>query len=68
MNQLKAPEDITDQLAALPKIDLSETGGISLKDTMAYVYTSGTTGGLPKAAVITHKYAPCPRRSGSEGS
>jgi citronellyl-CoA synthetase len=57
MNQLKAPEDITDQLAVLPKTNLSETGGISLKDTMAYVYTSGTTGGLPKAAVITHKRA-----------
>ncbi len=57
INQLKEPEDITDKLASLPKTNLPETGKITLKDTMAYVYTSGTTGGLPKAAVITNKRA-----------
>lgn len=57
INKLKEPEDITDKLAAMPKTNLPETGEITLKDTMAYVYTSGTTGGLPKAAVITNKRA-----------
>ncbi|MFA5323116.1 MAG: AMP-binding protein, partial [Smithella sp.] len=46
INKLKEPEDITDKLAAMPKTNLPETGKITLKDTMAYVYTSGTTGGL----------------------
>lgn len=57
INKLKESEDITDQLASLPKTNVPETGKITLKDTMAYVYTSGTTGGLPKAAVITNKRA-----------
>ncbi|PKN52112.1 MAG: long-chain-acyl-CoA synthetase [Deltaproteobacteria bacterium HGW-Deltaproteobacteria-13] len=57
INKLKESEDITDKLASLPKTNLPETGKIMLKDTMAYVYTSGTTGGLPKAAVITNKRA-----------
>ena len=57
INKLKEPEDITDKLVSLPKTNLPETGKITLKDTMAYVYTSGTTGGLPKAAVITNKRA-----------
>jgi len=57
INRMKDPDDITDKLAALPKTNLPETGQITLKDTTAYVYTSGTTGGLPKAAVITNKRA-----------
>lgn len=28
---------------------------VRLKDPVAYVFTSGTTGGIPKAAIITHK-------------
>ncbi len=57
INRLKEPEDITDKLTALPATDLPETGVVTLKDPMAYVYTSGTTGGMPKAAVITNKRA-----------
>jgi citronellyl-CoA synthetase len=61
INRLKEPENITenitDKLAAMPKTNLRETSQITLRDTMAYVYTSGTTGGLPKAAVITNKRA-----------
>jgi len=30
------------------------TSDIKPADTLAYVFTSGTTGGLPKAAIITH--------------
>ncbi len=30
------------------------TAGVKPADTIAYVFTSGTTGGMPKAAVITH--------------
>jgi len=33
------------------------TPSVTLKDAVAYVYTSGTTGGLPKAAVIINKRA-----------
>ena len=57
INKLKESEDITDKLALMPNTDLPETKKITLKDTMAYVYTSGTTGGMPKAAVITNKRA-----------
>ena len=31
------------------------TGQVKPADTIAYVFTSGTTGGMPKAAVITHE-------------
>jgi citronellyl-CoA synthetase len=57
INHLKEAEDITDKILAMPKTDLAETHAITLKDPMAYVYTSGTTGGMPKAAVITNKRA-----------
>ena len=57
INRLKEPEDITDKISAMPKTDLPETREVTLKDPMAYVYTSGTTGGMPKAAVITNKRA-----------
>ncbi len=48
-------DDITDELLSMPKTNLPVTGEITLKDRIAYVYTSGTTGGLPKAAVIINK-------------
>ena len=47
--------DITDELARQNGANPSTTKSVTLKDTMAYVYTSGTTGGLPKAAVIINK-------------
>ena len=57
INRLKDAADITDVLLSLPRTNPDETGSITLKDKMAYVYTSGTTGGLPKAAVIINKRA-----------
>jgi len=32
----------------------STTSAVKSADTIAYVFTSGTTGGMPKAAIITH--------------
>jgi len=49
--------DITDELARLRPDNPSTTPTVTLKDSVAYVYTSGTTGGLPKAAVIINKRA-----------
>ncbi len=52
------PDDITDinhELESKSTENPSSTLSIGLKDIMAYVYTSGTTGGLPKAAVIINK-------------
>ncbi|MCP4625465.1 MAG: long-chain-acyl-CoA synthetase [bacterium] len=37
-----------------PVSNPSTTGEVKPADTIAYVFTSGTTGGMPKAAVITH--------------
>jgi len=34
--------------------DLEETLSLQLLDTAYYVYTSGTTGGLPKAVIVPH--------------
>jgi len=54
------PKDITDISAELETKSIenpSSTPSVRLKDTVAYVYTSGTTGGLPKAAVIINKRA-----------
>jgi citronellyl-CoA synthetase len=44
-------EAVRDFSAANP----ATTAGVKPKDTLAYVFTSGTTGGMPKAAVITHR-------------
>ncbi len=49
--------DITDELARQSPDNPSTTPTVTLKDSVAYVYTSGTTGGLPKAAVIINKRA-----------
>jgi acyl-CoA synthetase (AMP-forming)/AMP-acid ligase II len=37
-----------------PVSNPSTTAEVKPADTIAYVFTSGTTGGMPKAAVITH--------------
>lgn len=55
-----SPKDITDitsELACKSIENPSTTPSVMLKDPVAYVYTSGTTGGLPKAAVIINKRA-----------
>ncbi len=55
-----SPRDITDitsELACKSVQNPSTTPSVMLKDPVAYVYTSGTTGGLPKAAVIINKRA-----------
>ena len=49
--------DITAELERQSRENPSTTKAVTLKDTMAYVYTSGTTGGMPKAAVIINKRA-----------
>ena len=49
--------DITGELAGMSAENPPTTKNITLKDAVAYVYTSGTTGGLPKAAVIINKRA-----------
>ncbi len=56
-NKLQEKNDITDLLLKMPSGNLPETRELSVKDRLAYVYTSGTTGGLPKAAVIINKRA-----------
>lgn len=49
--------DITDELTRMSIENPPTTPNVTLKDAVAYVYTSGTTGGLPKAAVIINKRA-----------
>ena len=53
----KDTADITDELARTSAENPTTTPSVTLKDAVAYVYTSGTTGGLPKAAVIINKRA-----------
>jgi len=38
-----------------PASNPSATAEVRPADTIAYVFTSGTTGGMPKAAIITHE-------------
>jgi citronellyl-CoA synthetase len=55
--QKSAPGDFVDyrQAAAdFPFANPTTTADVKPPDTIAYVFTSGTTGGMPKAAVITH--------------
>lgn len=37
-----------------PDTDPPTTSEVRPKDSLAYVFTSGTTGGLPKAAIVSH--------------
>ena len=46
--------DLNEAVKKYPVINPSTTAQVRPKDTIAYVFTSGTTGGMPKAAVITH--------------
>jgi citronellyl-CoA synthetase len=55
--QKPAPGGFTDFRQAAensPITNPATTGEVKPADTIAYVFTSGTTGGMPKAAVITH--------------
>jgi len=47
--------DITGELESKSTENPPTTQSVTMKDTVAYVYTPGTTGGLPKAAVIINK-------------
>lgn len=46
--------DFSKAAAKSPVYNPPTTATVKPADTIAYVFTSGTTGGLPKAAVITH--------------
>jgi len=55
--QKPAPEGFIDYSEAAENSTVSNppsTAEVKPTDTIAYVFTSGTTGGMPKAAVITH--------------
>lgn len=55
-----SPDDINEISKDLDRMSPENpptTPSVTLKDPTAYVYTSGTTGGLPKAAVIINKRA-----------
>ncbi|MCR9277755.1 MAG: long-chain-acyl-CoA synthetase [Pseudomonadaceae bacterium] len=57
--QASAPNWATNINDALPQLsddDLAETNEITLGDTAAYIFTSGTTG-LPKAAILSNRRA-----------
>ncbi len=58
--QGSAPDGFIDLKEAIkdsPSENPSTTKEVKPSDTIGYVFTSGTTGGKPKAAVITHKRA-----------
>jgi citronellyl-CoA synthetase len=54
-NAMRDEKDITDRLAQMPSTNLPETRQLTVEDRLAYVYTSGTSGGMPKAAVVTNQ-------------
>jgi len=47
--------DLNEAIKDSPVTNPATTADVTPKDTLAYVFTSGTTGGMPKAAVITHR-------------
>ncbi|MCG6909213.1 MAG: long-chain-acyl-CoA synthetase [Deltaproteobacteria bacterium] len=46
--------DLAGAVEEMPAVNPETTAGVKPADALAYVFTSGTTGGMPKAAVITH--------------
>jgi citronellyl-CoA synthetase len=55
--QKKAPDEYIDLKNAVedsPPTNPPTTGQVKPADPLAYVFTSGTTGGMPKAAIVTH--------------
>ncbi len=62
--QKPAPEGFTDLNAVVKDADVGNpatTSTVTPADTIAYVFTSGTTGGMPKAAIIKHGRLVCSR-------
>ncbi len=56
--QRKAPDGYIDLKGAVEQmapVNPVTTSQVKPADPIAYVFTSGTTGGMPKAAVLTHK-------------
>jgi citronellyl-CoA synthetase len=55
---VKAPDGYIDLKEAIEETGVKNpatTDKVKPADPLAYVFTSGTTGGMPKAAIITHK-------------
>jgi citronellyl-CoA synthetase len=55
--QTKAPDgyiDLKSAVAGFPTTNPPTTGDVRPADPLSYVFTSGTTGGMPKAAIVTH--------------
>ncbi|MBN1495712.1 MAG: long-chain-acyl-CoA synthetase [Spirochaetes bacterium] len=57
IGRLQEKNELNALLRDMPANNLPETKELTVRDRIAYVYTSGTTGGLPKAAVIINKRA-----------
>ncbi|MEN8246847.1 MAG: long-chain-acyl-CoA synthetase [Thermodesulfobacteriota bacterium] len=56
--RVKAPDGYINLKEAIEKasvVNPATTENVKPADALAYVFTSGTTGGMPKAAIITHK-------------
>lgn len=56
--QLNVPNgfiDVVNEVKDMPTSSPSSLEEVRLKEPLAYVFTSGTTGGMPKAAIINHK-------------
>ena len=51
----ESTRDVLDDLNAMSEQDPGNLDAIEPNDVVAYVFTSGTTGGKPKAARITHR-------------
>jgi citronellyl-CoA synthetase len=52
-----APEgyvDLKDAIEGIPPTNPLTTAEVKPADPLSYVFTSGTTGGMPKAAIVTH--------------
>ena len=55
--QKAAPDgyiDLNSAVADIPPTNPQTTGAVGPSDPLSYVFTSGTTGGMPKAAIVTH--------------
>jgi citronellyl-CoA synthetase len=46
--------DLKDAIESIPPTNPLTTAEVKPPDPLSYVFTSGTTGGMPKAAIVTH--------------